>query len=118
MNGADRFLSEIDGLRRELAAARLRSRGPRAFVCPQCGFKGHAGLFRDAVWIVLVYFRGEVVPKPEINRLARILLQWPEQDYDPIIDRSIDVHVSALRKTLLRGQRIEGMRGKGYKLHV
>lgn len=76
----------------------------------------------DVLW-VLTRAPDQVLPRKEIYRQVRELQDLPVEDFDPSIDRSVDVHLSKIRQALDRaapgqGAIIRTIRGVGYVLDL
>jgi DNA-binding response OmpR family regulator len=74
----------------------------------------------DLLW-VLASHRGRVMPRARLHTTVRELRNEPPSDFDPTVDRSIDVHLSKIRGALGAaapdGDRlIRTIRGVGYVL--
>lgn len=72
--------------------------------------------FTDSEWIILKFLyskKGQLVSREE---LVKALWGEPSPETEPT--RTIDVHISHIRKKLdyIKGARIEKIYGKGYKL--
>jgi DNA-binding response OmpR family regulator len=74
----------------------------------------------DLLW-VLAHHPGRVMPRAQLHTAVRELRDEPPTDFDPAVDRSIDVHLSKIRSALAAaapgGDRlIRTIRGVGYVL--
>jgi DNA-binding response OmpR family regulator len=76
----------------------------------------------EVLW-ALIERAGLVVPRSELHARVRELRGEPPSDYDPSVDRAIDVHVSKVRQALAavdpEAQRwLKTVRAVGYQLAV
>ncbi len=76
----------------------------------------------DLLW-VLASSRDHVLSREQLNARVRALRGEPAGDFDPSVDRSIDVHLSKIRQALAATDKtakgmIRTVRGVGYVLSV
>ncbi len=76
----------------------------------------------DLLW-VLASSRDHVLSREQLNARVRALRGEPAGDFDPSVDRSIDVHLSKIRQALTATDKsakglIRTVRGVGYVLSV
>lgn len=96
-----------------------RANGSKVFIDPEKQLvvaSRRKVTFTNSEWTILTYLyehKGEVVPR---ENLIKIL--WGDRDVAPT--RTIDVHISSIRKKLLliKGVRIDSYYGTGYRLLV
>jgi DNA-binding response OmpR family regulator len=74
----------------------------------------------DLLWVLATH-PGRVMPRAQLHTAVRELRDEPPTDFDPAVDRSIDVHLSKIRSALAAaapgGDRlIRTIRGVGYVL--
>jgi len=68
----------------------------------------------DLLWI-LMSKPGFVFAREDLHCLRHMARGGEAEEYDPVVDRSIDVHISALKR-VIGSDRIRSIRGVGYVL--